>query len=208
MYYIQVSQKRKCEVLQGLHVWYTLMLTLCSLKCSLYNISSKSTVKWKYFVDGNTLQILTLFRWLSTCLLPMYSESHLTQKPPKQHVITAAWNELVTTQSSHHMLVGGFQITWNSVYLSISSSLRHDSPLWAIAFLEFPDKIFMGWGCQPHAQPVGTGLHVCDPQRQGDPATPHKQGTHFCCLLQWCNSYTGTTLILQSLHRESIYLNN
>jgi hypothetical protein len=32
--------------------------------------------------------------------------------------------------------------------------LWHDSPLWAIAYLGFPDnRIFMGWGCQPHAQP-------------------------------------------------------
>jgi hypothetical protein len=30
----------------------------------------------------------------------------------------------------------------------------HDSPLWAIAFLEFPDnRIFTGRGCEPHAQP-------------------------------------------------------
>jgi hypothetical protein len=30
----------------------------------------------------------------------------------------------------------------------------HDSPLWAIAFPGFPDnRIFTGWGCQPHAKP-------------------------------------------------------
>jgi hypothetical protein len=32
--------------------------------------------------------------------------------------------------------------------------LWHDSPLWDIAFLRFPDnRIFMGLGCQPRAQP-------------------------------------------------------
>jgi hypothetical protein len=37
--------------------------------------------------------------------------------------------------------------------------LWHESPLWAIAFLGFPDnRIFMGWGCQPHAQPPTRGM--------------------------------------------------
>jgi hypothetical protein len=30
----------------------------------------------------------------------------------------------------------------------------HYSPLWALAFLGFPDnRIFRGWGCQPHTHP-------------------------------------------------------
>jgi hypothetical protein len=39
---------------------------------------------------------------------------------------------------------------------SIANSIifLHDSPLWALAFLGLIDnKIFTGWGCQPHAQP-------------------------------------------------------
>jgi hypothetical protein len=37
---------------------------------------------------------------------------------------------------------------------SIIHHLWHDSLLWAVAFLGFPDnRIFTGWGCQPHAQP-------------------------------------------------------
>jgi hypothetical protein len=43
--------------------------------------------------------------------------------------------------------------------------LWHDSPLWAVVFLGFPDnRIFTRWGCQSHAQPpVTPGNRVTQP---------------------------------------------
>jgi F0F1-type ATP synthase assembly protein I len=75
----------------------------------------------------------------------------------------------------------------------------HNSPLWAIAFLGFLDnRIFRGWGCQPHAQPGGPGLRICDPGRQGDQLYPQALGAHFSRLLR--HAWATLGLFLSSGH--------
>jgi hypothetical protein len=50
-----------------------------------------------------------------TKIVLIYTKSHLTWNPPREHAAEAAGNELVKTQKSRSMLLDGFQITWDSV---------------------------------------------------------------------------------------------
>jgi hypothetical protein len=42
--------------------------------------------------------------------------SHLMWNPTQQHATAAAGSELVTMRNGHHMLVGGFQVTHDTLY--------------------------------------------------------------------------------------------
>jgi len=45
---------------------------------------------------------------------------HLTRNPPRRHAAAAAGNELLTTRNGRGMLVGGFRVTWDTVYYRFS----------------------------------------------------------------------------------------
>jgi hypothetical protein len=92
---------------------------------------------------------------------------------------------------------------------------RHNSPLWAIVFLGFPDnRIFHGGAVNPtpDPQPGGPGLRIYDHRRQGDPAIP--PGTHWVPILvafydthelRWDCSYTPVTTRRWSISAQQYF---
>lgn len=60
-------------------------------------------------------------------LLHLYKVSHLLWNLPRQHTTTAPGSELVTKCNCHCMLVYGFQVMWDIVYLYIQFSMSRQN---------------------------------------------------------------------------------